>query len=71
MYTLIVSNEQGATNETNHKIGYDVYDQIRTWADPQNLTAVIYRNGERLFEGPAVEYLPDPFDATLALLEED
>jgi hypothetical protein len=56
-YTLIMLNEQGASEETrNHSTKAEVRRQIRTW-NAKDMTSRVYTNqGVRVYEGPALSF---------------
>jgi hypothetical protein len=56
-YTLIMINEQGASEETrNHSTKADVRREIRTW-DAKAMTARVYTSdGECIYDGPALSF---------------
>jgi hypothetical protein len=57
-FTLVVLNEQGASEETRgHETLGDVLAQLGTWSDPENLQARVFdSDGGRVFEGPAEDF---------------
>jgi hypothetical protein len=56
-YTLIMINEQGASEETRYLISKaDVRRQIRTW-DAKGMTARVYTSdGECVYDGSALSF---------------
>lgn len=67
--TLIVLNEQGASDQTKHADWAEAYAHLHaTWTDPENLTARLIDEGEMLYAGPADE-MPSLEDKVKAELE--
>lgn len=54
MYTLIMLNDQGASEETNHASKAAIRRHIRTWSG--KMTARVYRDAECIYDGPALSF---------------
>jgi hypothetical protein len=56
-YTLVVINQQGASEESEHASRAAVRGQIRRWSDPENLTARVWDDGgTQVYDGPALGF---------------
>lgn len=56
-YTLVVINEQGASQESDHATKADVRAAIRNWSDPQNLKARVWDDGgTKIYDGSALGF---------------
>lgn len=56
MYTLIMLNKQGASEETKHATKAAIRAHIRQW-DAKGMTArVIDANGETIYDGSALSF---------------
>ena len=55
MYELIISNDQGATETTNHRSKASVRRQIRTW-QARDMTAKVYVGSTAVYSGRALSF---------------
>lgn len=54
-YTLIMLNQQGASEQTEHATKAAVRKQIRTW-DARHMTARVLRDGRAIYQGRALRF---------------
>ena len=57
--TLIIINDQGASETTHHTNISEVIEQVRTWAEPYDLTARVYDDDVVCLYDDAAGYLAD------------
>jgi hypothetical protein len=56
-YTLVVINNQGASQESEHTTKAEVRDAIRSWSDPENLQARVWDDGgTQVYDGSALGF---------------
>ena len=46
MYSIIVRNQQGASDGTTGNTQQEINQWLRGWSDPENLTGTVKRDGE-------------------------